>query len=266
MSPDDIYNVREVRDPQRSPDGKWVAYTVTRPSRDTDKDDTDVWMVSWDGAEQIQVTSSPEGESTPRWSPDGRYLAFVSSRQGAKRGAGVAAQPAGGEAIKLTDVKGGVSDYAWSPTAAAGARGEGSGSAGSRAEKEPEKRPDDTTKTPKPIVIDRYNFKADVDGYLRGERSHLLPVRCLESKKARSADSGQLRRGLAGWSPDGKRIAFMRRHGDGDVESAEPRRLRDRGAPGAKPRAAPTSTTAEERRGRRGAPTASRSPTCSATS
>src|SRR5690349_23690353 len=59
LTVDDLYNVREVRDPQRSPDGAWVAYTVSRAIRQTDKNDTDVWMVSWDGSRQVQVTSSP---------------------------------------------------------------------------------------------------------------------------------------------------------------------------------------------------------------
>ena len=65
LNVDDIYNLKEVRDPQRSPDGKWVAYTVTRAIKDTDKNDTDVWMVSWDGQQQVQLTSTPEGESLP---------------------------------------------------------------------------------------------------------------------------------------------------------------------------------------------------------
>src|SRR3954470_6463552 len=81
---DDLFNLKEVRDPQRSPDGKWVAYTVARAIKDTDKNDTDVWMVSWDGQQQVQLTSTPEGESSPRWSPDGKFLSFVSSRQGSK--------------------------------------------------------------------------------------------------------------------------------------------------------------------------------------
>src|SRR5215211_1743971 len=78
LSVDDLFNLKEVRDPQRSPDGKWVAYAVSRAIKDTDKNDTDVWMVSWDGRQQIQITSTPEGESSPRWSPDGHYLAFLS--------------------------------------------------------------------------------------------------------------------------------------------------------------------------------------------
>ena len=101
-----------------------MAYTVTRAIRDTDKNDTDVWMVSWDGREQVQLTSTPDNESRPRWSPDGKFLSFLSSRQGtAAQGASPPNKGAqvwllnrtGGEALKLTDVKGGVSDYAWSP-------------------------------------------------------------------------------------------------------------------------------------------------------
>ena len=115
LTVDNLYDVREVRDPQRSPDGKWVAYTVTRAIRETDKNDTDVWMVSWDGQERIQLTSTPDSESRPRWSPDGRFLSFVSSRQGSSSAQVWLLNRTGGEAVKLTDVKGGVTDYAWSP-------------------------------------------------------------------------------------------------------------------------------------------------------
>ena len=111
----DVYNLKDVRDPQRSPDGKWVAYVVARAIKDTDKNDTDIWMASWDGTQEIQVTSSPDGESQPRWSPDNKYLSFVSSRQGAKDGQLWLLNRAGGEAVKVSDVKGGVSEYAWSP-------------------------------------------------------------------------------------------------------------------------------------------------------
>ena len=79
---DDLFNVRDVRDPQRSPDGKWVAYTVTRAVKDTDKNDTDVWMVSWDGAQQLRLTQPADSISSPRWSPDGRYLAYLGKPAG----------------------------------------------------------------------------------------------------------------------------------------------------------------------------------------
>ena len=213
LKADDIFNLREVRDPQRSPDGKWVAYTVTTAIKDTDKNNTDVWMVSWDGAKDIQITSTPDGESSPRWSPDGKYLSFVSSRQGAKTGQVWLLNRAGGEAIKLTDVKGGVSDYAWSPD-------------GKRLvlvveDPDPSNKDadeiKDEKKTPKPIVIDRYHFKADINGFLRGERSH-LQLFDIDAKKAEPLTTGTFDEASPAWSPDGKQIAFIQRHGEGDVD------------------------------------------------
>ena len=244
LTVDDLFSLREVRDPQRSPDGQWVAYTVTRAIRDTDKNDTDVWMVSWDGAQQIQVTSTPESESRPRWSPDGKYLSFVSSRQGAKHAQVWLLNRAGGEAVKLTDVKGGVSDYAWSPDSARLVLiVEDPDPADPPEDKEPAKS--DPPKTPKPIVIDRYYFKADVDGYLRGQRSHLYLCE-LASKKVDALTPGGYDEESPAWSPDGKRIAFIRRHGDGDVDKAPNRDLFVVEArAGAQP-ARLTTTTAEE--------------------
>ena len=213
LKADDIYNLREVRDPQRSPDGKWVAYTVATAIKDTDKNNNDVWMVSWDGSQQIQITSTPEGESSAKWSPDGKYLSFVSSRMGAKKGQIWLLNRAGGEAIKLTDIKDGVSDYAWSPDS-------------KRLvlvveDPDPSEKDADETKdkdkTPKPIVIDRYHFKADVEGFLRGERSH-LQLFDIATKKAEPLTSGAFDEEAPAWSPDGSKIVFVRKHGEGDVD------------------------------------------------
>ena len=226
LSVDDVYNLRDVRDPQRSPDGKWVAYTVTRAIKDTDKNDTDVWMVSWDGKDQIQVTSTPESESTPRWSPDGKYLSFLSSRQGAKRAQVWLLNRSGGEAVKLTEVKGGVSDYAWSPDSRQLALvvKDADPRDPPEDEKETEKRPDGSVKTPKPIVVDRYAFKRDGDGYLRGERTHIY-LFDVAAKKSELLTPGSYDEEAPSWSPNGKRIAFMRRHGQGDVDKAPNRDL-----------------------------------------
>jgi dipeptidyl aminopeptidase/acylaminoacyl peptidase len=218
LNVDDLFNLKEVRDPQRSPDGKWVAYTVARGIKDTDKNDTDVWMVSWDGQQQVQVTSTPEGESSPRWSPDGQYLAFLSSRQGAKVAQVWLLNRAGGEAVKLTDVKGGVSDYAWSPDSKRFVLVVEDPDPSAPVEKDTDKK-DAEPKTPKPIVINRYYFKADVSGYLRGERSH-LQLFDIAAKKAEPLTPGAFDEEAPAWSPDGTQVAFIRRHGEGDVDKA----------------------------------------------
>src|SRR4051794_8965220 len=115
---DDMHRFRDVRDVQLSPDGKWVAYTLSTVDAAADKSDTDVWITSWDGKQHLRMTTSTESETSPRWSPDGKYLAFLSSRPGKAKGNQVwLLDRNGGEAQQFTDVKGRLTSYEWSPDA-----------------------------------------------------------------------------------------------------------------------------------------------------
>ena len=163
-------------------------------------------MVSWDGAQTVSLTSSPDSETSPRWSPDNRYLAFLASRgteDEKKKGGQVwLLDRTGGEAQKLTDIEGGVSDYSWSPDSK---RLVFTVSDKDPAD-EPEKMEGWKRKTAPPIVIDRYHFKQDRDGYLkRLLRAHLRsstsPRRRLEQ-----ITTGSVRRQFAG--------LVARRHAD----------------------------------------------------
>src|SRR3712207_2563920 len=116
LSLDDLYRLREVSAPEVSPEGGWVAYTVSTADSAKDRTNSDLWMTSWDGRRTLRLTSSKANEGTPRWSPDGRYLAFLSSREDEREVAQVwLLDRSGGEAERVTDLPGGVSDYAWSP-------------------------------------------------------------------------------------------------------------------------------------------------------
>ena len=158
----DLARIKDVTDPQVSPDGAWVAYTVSVADTVKDKDDTDVWMASWDGKQQVRLTRSPAGEHAPRWSPDGRTLAFLSDRDDTREVDQLwLLDRAGGEPERVTDLPGGVSDLAWSP--------DGKRLALVASDPDPDaKAPgDSSTKAPKPIVLDRFQFKEDETGWLR---------------------------------------------------------------------------------------------------
>ena len=117
VTPDDIARLVRVGDPQVDAQGQWVAYTAATTDVAADKGVTHIGMTSVDGARSVQLTGrAGESEKAPRFSPDGRWLAFVSGR-GDEQGDDQLwlMDRAGGEGHKLAGVKGSVADYAWSP-------------------------------------------------------------------------------------------------------------------------------------------------------
>jgi dipeptidyl aminopeptidase/acylaminoacyl peptidase len=203
MTPKDIYRLQTVSDPQVSPDGKWVSYGLATVDTTKDKRNYDLWMVSWDGSESVQLTNSPDGESRARFSPDGKYLSFVSGRQGLTKPQLWLMDRRGGEAKKLTDLKTDLEDYVWSPD----------GKRIALVLRDPDYADSAKTKVRKPYVLDRYQFKADIKGYLEKSPVHLY-VYDLAAKRIDTLTTGIYDETTPVWSPDGSQLAFVSNRSD----------------------------------------------------
>ena len=108
--------MREVDEPNISPDGNLIAYVVKVADMEKDKRPGNLWLAKWDGSENRALTFGNKGQKHPRWSPDGKWIAFLSGREDDNENDQLWILPiGGGEAEKFTDAKGGVDDFAWSP-------------------------------------------------------------------------------------------------------------------------------------------------------
>src|SRR5215471_2970133 len=232
MRPEDVYALTGVGDPRLSPDGARVAYVVTRIDREANRYRSAIWLAPLDGSEEPrQLTSGERTDGSPRWSPDGRWLAFVSSRDDEEEKAHeeLYVLPAdGGEPQRLTNGKDDVESIAWSPDSRriAFAR---------RVPDDAYEEEDERRRAPRRFT--RLFYKLDSEGWIGDRRKHVFVVGLDEDERQLTA--GDCEDDEPAWSGDGSRIVFTSMRGDRwdvelvtalyqlevDAEGAEPQRV-----------------------------------------
>jgi len=213
---DDLAKIGRVSNPVISPDGAWFLYSVSRMDTKEDKNHSDLWMEHWDGSSNMQLTFGKEGASHPEFSPDGKYISFLSSRPGKAKGTQIwVLNRLGGEPEQFTEITGQeIGDYTWSPDSKRLLLS-------MQPKDEPEAEEGKPPAPPKPVVIDRYHFKQDIQGYLRNDERDTLYLYDIGTKKLDKLTADKnVDEGDATWSPDGAWIAYVSNH-DEDPDRTE---------------------------------------------
>lgn len=220
VTPEDYYSFEFIGDPNISPDGKMVAYVLTKVDRAQNRRNSSIWMIATDGNRPPwQFTTSPQSSTSPRWSPDGKSLAFLSSRPESTPAApapaagaastGTAEAPRtqvyvlsmnGGEAKRITNLKNGVSVFRWSPDGTrfvAVSRIGPSDSKGESRDRSDVRHYKNTS------------YKFNDTGWFDDRRTHLWVVEVKSGSAKQITEGDDWNDSDPQWSPDGTRLAFV---------------------------------------------------------
>jgi dipeptidyl aminopeptidase/acylaminoacyl peptidase len=217
LEPQDLYAIKLVEDPQITPDGERIAYVVAEIDREAYEYRRSIWIADASGAAEPRRFTSGDNDSHPRWSPDGRSLAFVRTPAGEvkpknkeERDRGVGKPqlwviPAdGGEARQLTWLRDGAGDPIWSPDSTTIVF---SAEVGEPDDREAADAQLEEKRVPAVRTIDRLWNRLDGKGWIYERRSHLFRIPAGGGEPEQLTD-GDWDDGSPALSPDGRRIAF----------------------------------------------------------
>ncbi|MFN2135842.1 MAG: S9 family peptidase [Candidatus Promineifilaceae bacterium] len=205
MTAELLYDLQVVSDPQLSPDGRQIIFGVQWVDRTTEKKHSNLWLVGVNGEPARQFTYGKQSDRHARWSPDGRFIAFVSNRLDEKQEQLFLLPFFGGEARPLTDLKGSIAGFEWSP--------DGQRLVMQFRQKDAEllEREADEAKKKLGVVarhITSLEYKLNGSGYLPQEKWHIWTVNT-EDGALQQLTEGDYSELSPRWSPDGSQILFL---------------------------------------------------------
>ncbi len=211
ITAEDLYRFQLISDCEISPDGEYVVFSVQRVDQKTEKKYANLWVIPTDGGHGRQFTYGDQRDTRPRWSPDGRQIAFLSNRKDEKQPQLHLIPFDGGEARPLTDLKGEFISFAWSPD------GRQFACAFRKKDQAEIEREEDEEKKKLGIVarhISRVHYKLDGTGFLPQGRIHIWTIDA-QTGEAKQLTASQIHdESEPCWSPDGKEIVFCSNRSD----------------------------------------------------
>jgi dipeptidyl aminopeptidase/acylaminoacyl peptidase len=201
VKPTDVGHLSDVSQPRLAPDGRTVAFVVTTIDLDENTYRSRVWLAATDGSTPPRPFSSGEHrDGTPRWSPDGRLLAFVSHREDEGCEIYVLPVDAGGEAARLATWPEDVDELEWSP--------DGTRLGFAARQRDEARYGKKEAKDQPPRRITRLFYRLDNSGFTVDRPRHLFVVPADGSAKPRAVTTGTASDDGLSWSPDGRTVVF----------------------------------------------------------
>ena len=197
--PSDVYRMEAVSRPKISPEGTWILYSQSKIDAAKDRSVSKLYMMSSDGKETITLTEQTKGVGNYQWSPDGKFISFLTKGKDEDNGSQVFLMDRrGGEGVQLTNIKGEINDYVWF----------NSGKKMIVVVKDFNYADTAKSKIRTPYEMTRYKFKQDNEGYLDNRKTHIY-LFDLAIKKLDTLTSGNYNEGDVAISPDDSMIAYV---------------------------------------------------------